>query len=226
MKKSLIEGSKISNEVMVKCGPIKQGLMTIYKDSHKVAHAVSYIDGMGVTYTTKDQRSDGFLINKTGGSFSYAQRFINNEIVCKSEMKNPNLINLLNNRGAFEAVYSHSLALKMKNPTIVFNDKNKQFLKNLENSQLKESKNFLNKCGGVDVVDRAFEHMGNIINITNIARKMLYELSNADPSSKSVIYFKNKDIYDILSELEKTGNLKHNDELFKIKVGIEKIIEN
>ena len=46
---------------------------------------------------------------------------------------------------------------------------------------------------------------------------MLYELSNADPSSKSVIYFKNKDIYDILSELEKTGNLKHNEELFKIK---------
>lgn len=223
MKKALLEGGKVYNEVVHSGAKVTQGILPLNKG---VAHAISFKGNVGVTYTTKDQKCNDSLLSKNDNSFIYVQGFGNNEIVSKGEMRNNGLINLLNERGVIDAVYANLYILKMSNAKIVFNDKNKQFLKKLDFDELKESKKFLIECGGIDKVEKAFEYKEKINGILASAKKMLYVLSNADPSSIREKYMKHKEIHDILIELEKANHLDYNSELFRVKNKIDEILTN
>ena len=225
MKKTIVEGGKICAEVVNRGGHIHQGLLPLNKG---VAHAVSFREGnkvgLGVTYTTKNQKRDDDLLSRNDDSLVYVQGFEDNELIHKREMKNNVLVDLLNNRGAIDAIYANLHVLKMSNAEIVFNDKNRQFLRKLNSDELKESKDFLNKCGGIDKVKKAFEYKEEISEILISARKMLYFLSNANPSSIPEKYMKYKETHNILIELEKANHLDSDSELLRIKHKIDGII--
>lgn len=219
MKKSIAEGSKACAEVMSNSHIVQQGLLGIKRGNH----AVSIVEGLGVTYTTKDQKNNEALISNYDNSYAYVQGFGNNEMIPKEAVLNKGLLSLMEKRGVIEAMYAHSHIFKLKK--IVYNDKNMQFSKYLSGNELKRSKDLLSKVGGVDNVDRAFAYSNEMNKLLLSAKKMLYILSNLDRSSIGKEYLKNKETHDLLILLEKDGHLKEGDELFKIKVKIEEIID-
>lgn len=218
--KKFAENGKIYNEVVNMNIPVKQGLIALDKGTH----AVSFVEGLGVTYTTKTQKHKEALINESDGTFSYAQGFGKNTITPKSEIKKEKLIQILEKR-YMESIYSHSRILEIKQKEIVFNEKNKQFSRHLTKSEIDRSEAFLNKCGGVDKINRAFEYYRDVSKLLESAERMLYVLSNSDPSSIPKKYMENKEIHDILIGMEKAGQLNKNDKLFKIKNKIEEIVD-
>ena len=223
MKKSLIEGGKVCKEVIGKAGPIKEGLIVTDKVTHKVTHAVSYIGGIGILATTKDQGHDDALVIRENGNFIYAQGFGNNKIIPKEEIRNNVLCKLLDSYSGISAIRANSHILKMSSNRIMFND-NKQEVKILDSRQLNESKELITRCGGISSVDEAFNYKVNVNKLLANAQKMLYDLSNAEPSSIPKKYVQNKEVHDLLTELEKTNSLSGESELLKIKIKIDSII--
>lgn len=225
MKRGLIESGKIYGEVISNSGVIKQGVLPLSKG---IAHAVSFKEssegGVGVTYTTKEQKCDDALVARDGDSFVYVQGFGSNEVIPKNEVKNNNLLHLLNRRGVMDTVFANMHLFKMRNAEVIFNDKNRQFLKKLDLNELNESKKFLDACGGIDKVSEAFEYRESIDEILLSARKMLYILSNVDSSSISQKYMKYRETHNVLIELEKANHLGYNSELLEIKNKIDAII--
>lgn len=224
MKKSLIEGGKVCKEVIGKAGPIKEGLIVTDKVTHKVTHAVSYIGGIGILATTKDQRHDDALVIRENDNFIYAQGFGNNKIIPKEEIKNNVLSKLLDSYSGISAIRANSHILSMPSRKIMFNDNNKQEMKILDSKQLNESKELIIRCGGISNVDEAFNYKINVNKLLANAQKVLYDLSNAEPSSIPKKYVKNREFHDLLNELEKTNSLSDESELLKIKIKIDSII--
>lgn len=220
--KKVVEGGKIYGDVVYRAGNIKQGLLKTGKFIHAVSHIEGDGESIGVLYTSKSQKQEDALIDRDKNTLVYAQAFGSNEIIPKNKMINDILVSLLKNRGSMDAIYANAHILNMNNPKVIFNDGNKQLLKNLEDKHIKKSEELLSKCGGLEKVNEAFEYNRNMIKILNDSKKFLYELSNADPSSRHIIYMKRKEIYEILNVLEKEKQLTI--ELFEIKSCIDKLI--
>ena len=219
MKRSLVEGGKVYSEVLNNNHLLKQGLLSVKKGTH----AVSFGEGFGVTYTTKEQVDKEALISNYGGSYAYVQGVGNNKILPKNDILNKELSNILKTRGVIEAIYAHSHLLKLSK--IVSNHEHMQSYECLSESDLKRSKDFLSKCGGIEKVRQAFEYNNEMNWLLVSARKMLYIMSNSSKSSMWEEYLKNKSVYDIIVGLEKAGNLDGDSELVKIKFKIEKMID-
>lgn len=224
MKKSLIEGGKVCKEVIGKAGPIKEGLIVTDKVTHKVTHAVSYIGGIGILATTKDQRHDDALVIRENDNFIYAQGFGNNKIIPKEEIKNNALCKLLDSYSGISAIRANSHILSMSSKKLMFNDNNKQEMKILDSKQLNESRELITRCGGISSVNEAFNYKVNVNKLLASAQRMLYDLSNAEPSSIPKKYIQNKEVRDLLTELEKANSLSGESELLRIKIKIDSII--
>lgn len=190
----------------------KKGLTPLKHGKSKTHHA-SVEDkesGLGAIFTTKKQSKEDepFGILEKGSTYGYVQKFGDNKNFIKEEnIINPSLKKMLKENGSYALVISNKIIQRTGEKVIKLNENNAQKWVKLSEIDRKMSKNFIEKCGGLNNTNEFIKYHEHADNIINSSQKLMIKLVNSNKEEAILLHNKNRENFIELERLYKEGIL-------------------
>lgn len=192
----------------------------------KKLHAIAFEKDseIGILYSSKKLNEEP-LIQRDINSFAYIQTFGENEYIPQNQIKNSQLISILEKHSTVDVLGSLVIAKNTENFIVRHNQKKEQFLLKIEKNKIKKATNFLEKHGGEEDIKDVIKYIQYYNESIIEGENLIFKLSNKskkDRFSHIANYQNSREKLKILSNSIKDEEKKK--DLEKIIIKLDKLM--